>query len=83
MSSPQEGEILIYRRTGCVFRIERVTGKLAVLRSQDGLTQIMTPMESLDLVFKRIPPVASFRKDLNPRSKSPHSAQKSDRLKAL
>ncbi len=75
MSSPQKGETLIYRRTGCVFQVRRVTEKLAVLSSQDGLTQIMTPMESLDLVFKRIPPVASFRKDLNPRSKSPRSAR--------
>ena len=61
MTKPQIGETVKYLRTGNLFQVKKVTKEFVVLNSQDGLTQIMTPSESLDLVFERIPPAESFR----------------------
>ena len=74
MANPQIGETVRYLRTGGLFQVKKVTKDIMVLDAQDGLTQIMTPTESLDLVFEKIPPTESFRQDLNPGSKSPCSS---------
>jgi len=71
MTNPQIGKTVQYLRTGGFFQVKKVTKEFVVLNSQDGLTQIMTPTESLDLVFKKIPQAGSFRDDLNPRSMRP------------
>jgi len=74
MTNPQIGETVRYLRTGGLFQVKKVTKDVVVLDAQDGLTQIMTPTESLDLVFEKIPPAESIRQDLNPGSKSPLSS---------
>jgi len=61
ITNPQIGETVKYLRTGDLFQVKKVTPKFVVLNSQDGLTQIMTPTESLDLVFEKIIPAESFR----------------------
>jgi hypothetical protein len=66
MTIPQIGETVKYLRTTDLFQVKKVTPKFIVLNSQDGLTQIMTPTESLDLVFERIPAAESFPLDLTP-----------------
>ncbi len=73
MTNPQIGEMVRYLRTGDLFQVKKVTKDIVVLDAQDGLTQITTPTESLDLVFEKIPP-ESFRQGLNSRFKSPHSS---------
>ncbi len=83
MRNPQIGETVKYLRTGGLFQVKKVTKDIVILNSQDRSTQLMTPTGSLDLVFERIAPAESFRKDFNPRYKSPHSAQRSPKLKAL
>ena len=74
MTNPQIGETVRYLRTGGLFQVKKVTKDIVILDAQDGLTQIMTPTESLDLVFEKIPSAESFGQDLNSGSKSPHSS---------
>ncbi len=55
MIIPKEGEILKYRATGNIFRVNKITNQFVILQSMNGLTQIMTGEKSLVGLFEKIP----------------------------
>ncbi len=61
ITNPQIGETVKYLRTGDIFQVKKVTPKIVILNSQVGLSQVMTPTESFDLVFKKIIPAQPLR----------------------
>jgi len=59
MIIPKEGEILKYRLTGHIFKVQKITAQFVILQSMDELTQIMTGVKSLVHLFEKIPQLNS------------------------
>ena len=61
MTTIEQGEMLKSLLTGKVFQVKLLTDQMAVLRSLDGETQVMTGKVSLKYFYERLAPEPAMR----------------------
>jgi hypothetical protein len=64
MTAPRVGEFLRCRRTGETYMVERTGGERVILRSLDGLGQILTEKQVLAMSYEalsQLPPPAGLK----------------------
>jgi hypothetical protein len=62
MITPRKGEIMKYLKDGNLFEVRKVDKEFVILRSLDGLSQILTGQKSFPFLFAGIPK-NEFRKE--------------------
>jgi hypothetical protein len=55
--TPGIGEVLRSTLTGKVYEVRRILNQTVILQSLNGLNQISTPKENLNLFYEKVPKV--------------------------
>ncbi len=62
MITPGIGEILRSSLTGKVYEVTRIAGQMVILQSLNGLNQVLTAKENVNLFYEKIPKVEASLK---------------------
>jgi hypothetical protein len=52
---PEKGQVLKFRQTGELFEVRKIADEFVILRSRQGISQIMTGVKDLFNSFEKIP----------------------------
>jgi len=63
MTAPAIGEIFKSSLAGKVYEVERILDQMVVLHSSNGLSQVLTEKENLNLFYKKISAIEAANKD--------------------
>jgi hypothetical protein len=63
MITPTIGEIFKSSLTGRVFEVKRILDQMVVLKSLNGLSQVLTPVENLNLFYEKISAIRAGNND--------------------
>ncbi len=64
MITPVIGEILKSSLTGKVYEVRRILDQMVILQSLNGLNQVLTPKENLNLFYEKMSVIGEGNKDL-------------------
>jgi hypothetical protein len=64
MITPTIGEIFKNSLTGKVYEVRRILDQMVVLQSLNGLNQVLTPKENLNLFYEKISAIGAENRDL-------------------
>ena len=63
MTAPALGEIFKSSLTGKVYEVERTLDQMVVLHSSNGLSQVLTAKENLNLFYEKMSAIGEGNKD--------------------
>jgi ABC-type Na+ transport system ATPase subunit NatA len=63
MITPTIGEIFESSLTGEVYEVRRILDRMVVLKSLNGLSQVLTSKENLNLFYKKMPAIGAENND--------------------
>jgi hypothetical protein len=63
MITPVIGQIFKSSLTGKVYEVRRILNQMVILESLNGLNQVLTPKENLNLFYKKISAIEAENKD--------------------
>jgi len=63
MITPVIGEILKSSLTGKVYEVRRILDQMVILQSLNGLNQVLTPKENLNLFYEKMSVIGEANKD--------------------
>jgi hypothetical protein len=63
MITPAIGEIFKSNLTGSIFEVRRILNQMVVLKSLNGLSQVMTSKENLNLFYEKVSAIRTENKN--------------------